>query len=132
MPRRKSPFPRLSPQEAHAALRWLHALGKVKASDISGALKHRERLVQELRERIEQLGGEGLRFLRGPESLRRRARKAPKRVSKAARAAWRAQGRYMAAVRRLSKADRAKVKAIRETSGVRAAIAAAKKMAADR
>jgi hypothetical protein len=39
------------------------------------------------------------------------------------------QGRYMAAVRQLSKADRAKVKAIREKSGVRAAIAAAKRMA---
>lgn len=127
---RKKPFPRLSPAEAHAALRWLHALGKVKASDISGALKHRERLVREVKERLEQLGGEGLRFLRGPEGLRKRARKAPKKVSKAARAAWRAQGRYMAAVRRLSKADRAKIKGIREKSGVRSAIAAAKKMAA--
>ncbi len=129
MPKRKTPFPKLSPKEAHAALRWLHALGKVTASDIAGALKHRQQLVQEIKERLEQLGGEGLRFLRGPEGLRRRSRKAPKRVSKAARAAWRTQGRYMAAVRRLSKADRAKVKAIREQSGVLAAIAAAKKLA---
>jgi len=35
----------------------------------------------------------------------------------------------MGAIRRLSKANRAKVQAIREKSGVRAAIAAAKKMA---
>ncbi len=35
----------------------------------------------------------------------------------------------MAAVRQLAKADRAKIKAIREKSGVRAAIAAAKRMA---
>jgi hypothetical protein len=39
------------------------------------------------------------------------------------------QGRYMAAVRQLPKADRAKIKAIREKSGVRAATAAAKQMA---
>lgn len=129
MPRRKTAFPRLSPAEAHAALRWLHALRKVKASDIAGALKHREQLVQEIKERLEQLGGEGFRFLRGLDGLRKRTRKAPKRASKAARAAWRAQGRYMAAVRRLPKADRAKVKAIREKSGVRAAIAAAKRLA---
>ena len=129
MARRKSPFPKLSPKEAHAALRWLHALGKVKTSDITGALRRREELVNEIKERLEQLGGEGLRFLRGPEALQKRARKAPKRVSKAARAAWKAQGRYMAAVRRLSKADRARMKVIREKSGVGAAIAAAKKTA---
>jgi hypothetical protein len=38
------------------------------------------------------------------------------------------QGRYMAAVRQLPKAARAKIKAVREKSGVRAAIAAAKRM----
>jgi len=129
MPKRKTPFPRLSPGEAHAALRWLHALGKIRASDISGALKHREQLVREIKDRLEQLGGEGLRFLRGAASFQKRAPKAPKKVSKAALTAWRAQGRYMAAVRRLSKADRAKMKALREKAGVRAAIAAAKKMA---
>jgi hypothetical protein len=41
----------------------------------------------------------------------------------------RAQGRYLAAVRPLSKAKRGKVKAIRGKAGVRAAIAAAKRMA---
>ena len=129
MPQRKGPFPRLSPDQAHAALRWLHAIGRVKASDIASALRRRDQLVHEIKERLEQLGGEGLRFLRGPEGLQKRARKAPKRVSKAARAAWKTQGRYMAAVRRLSKADRGKIKGLREKSGVRAAIAAAKKMA---
>jgi hypothetical protein len=39
------------------------------------------------------------------------------------------QGRYLAAVRPLSKAARVKVKEIREKSGVAAAISAAKKMA---
>lgn len=127
---RKSPFPRLSPKEAHAALRWLHALGKVRSSDIANALKEREQLVDELKKRLEQLGGEGLRFLRGATSFEKRPRR--RSASKAARAAWRAQGRYMGFVRQLSKADRMKVKAIREKSGVRAAIASAKKIAAKR
>jgi hypothetical protein len=47
-----------------------------------------------------------------------------------AEAAWRAQGRYLGAVRRLSKVNRAKVKAIREKKGVGSAIAAAKRIAA--
>jgi hypothetical protein len=42
---------------------------------------------------------------------------------------YQAQGRYMAAVRPLTKEQRAKIKAIREKSGVQAAIAAAKRMA---
>jgi hypothetical protein len=53
-------------------------------------------------------------------------------VSAAARAAWRTQGQYLAAVRLLSKADRAKVKSIRQKSGVRPAISAAKSLAAKR
>jgi hypothetical protein len=127
---RKHKFPRLTGQQAHAALRWLHALGKVTAKDIENALGHRERLVQEIKERLEQLGGEGLRFLRGPEALNRApTRRKRRRASAKAQAAWRAQGRYLGAVRRLSKANRAKVKAIREKSGVRAAVAAARKLA---
>lgn len=66
----------------------------------------------------------------GPKQAARNAgRKAKLRVSAATRAAWAAQGRYMAAVRRLPKAARARIKAIREKSGVRAAIAAAKRSA---
>ncbi len=126
---RKSKFPKLSPSQAHAALRWLHALGKVTANDIKNAIGHREKLVAEIKARLEQLGGEGLRFLRGPEALKRPPRRKAKRVSAAARVAWKTQGQYLGAVRPLSKADRLKVKAIREKSGVRAAIAAAKKIA---
>lgn len=129
MARRKHRFPRLSPEQAHAALRWLHTIGKVRRSDIVGALKRRDRLVAEIKKRLKQLGGERLRFLRGPEALKRPARRKAKRVSAKARAAWRAQGKYLGAVRRLAAGDRAKVKAIREKSGVRAAIAEAKKLA---
>jgi hypothetical protein len=59
---------------------------------------------------------------------RRVARRKP-RISAATRKIYQQQGRYMAAVRPLPKAARAKIKAIREKSGVRAAIAAAKRMA---
>jgi hypothetical protein len=127
---RKEKFPKLSAGQAQAALRWLHALRKVTTKDIASAVGHRERLVAEIKERLELLGGEGMRFLRSPASFERRPpRRRAKRVSAAAQAAWRAQGRYMAAVRRLSKANRLRVKAIREKVGVRAAIAAARKMA---
>jgi hypothetical protein len=128
--RRKSPFPSLSPDQAHAALRWLHATGKVRTADIVGALKKREQLVAEIKARLEVLGGEGLRYL-GPASFRRRAGASRRRrkPSAKAQAVWRLQGRYMAAVRRLPKATRAKMKAIREKKGVLAAIAAANRMA---
>jgi hypothetical protein len=125
---RKSPFPKLAADEAHAALRWLHALGKVSAKEIAGALKERDRLAAEIRARLEQLGGQGGRFLTSVAALQRPAKRRLRRVSAKARAAWAAQGRYMAAVRRLPKAARVKVAAIRKAKGVKAAIAAAKKV----
>ncbi len=131
---RKQRFPKISAQEAHAALRWLHGLGKVRAKDIVDALRRREQLVSEIQQKLQELGGEGLRFLRGPEGLKPRQAgpRARKRVSAKARAAWKAQGRYLGAVRALSPANRAKVKAIREKSGVRTAIRAAKNLAPKR
>jgi hypothetical protein len=47
----------------------------------------------------------------------------------ARRAALKLHGQYLGHVRKLSKANKAKIKAIREKSGVRAAIAAARRMA---
>ena len=92
-------------------------------------------MVSELRKRLAVL--EGVNAKNGPFPMRaaavRRAgrkatRKAKRRVSAARRAAMRAQGRYLGAIRQLSKAARKKIKAIREKSGVKAAIAAAKRM----
>jgi hypothetical protein len=97
------------------------------------ALKQRERLVEEIRERVAALGSDGLRLLR-PRGVPRRARSHRSRkkpISKARQAAWRAHGRYLSAVRRLSKALRLQVRAIREKKGIRAAMTAAKKMAKD-
>lgn len=128
-------FPELSHGEAVAALRWLVARRTIRVSQIKDALKRREGLVREIRTRLAALGDDGLRLLKdGPFPLeaRRSATKRPRRrkASAKAQAAWRAQGRYLGATRRLSKADRAKVKKIREAKGVGPAIAAAKKMKA--
>ena len=63
------------------------------------------------------------------KAAKRAAKRRKPRISAATRKMYQQQGRYMAAVRQLPKADRAKIKAIREKSGVRAAIAAAKSSA---
>jgi hypothetical protein len=112
----------------------LVARGTIKVSHIKDALRRRESLVREIRLHLATLGADGLRLLKdGPFPIGAKAaprstslrRKAPSK----ARAAWKAQGQYLGAVRRLSKTDRLRVRAIREKSGPRAAIAAAKRMA---
>jgi hypothetical protein len=128
---RRQRFPKLTGDEAIAALRWLVARRQIKVAQIADALKRRERLVQEIREQLEGLSGEGLRLFRGPVPApeRGRPRRPPKKASAAQQKAWKRQGRYLAAVRRLPKASRARVRTIREKRGVRAAIAAARKAA---
>jgi hypothetical protein len=58
------------------------------------------------------------------------ARRKP-RISEATRKLYQQQGRYMAALRNLSLEQRARIKAIREKSGVRKAIAAARSRLAE-
>jgi hypothetical protein len=127
--KKKAPFPKLTADQAHAALRWLHALGKVTSKEIAGALRERDRLADEIRRRLEELGGQAARFLTSVAALRRPAKRRRTKVSAKARAAWKAQGRYMAAVRRLPKAARVKIAAIRKAKGVAGAIAAANRAA---
>jgi hypothetical protein len=128
---RKTATPSLTPQRAAQALSILIHEGKLKAQDVARALRRRERLIRELTGKLSSLGHEAsgavasLAGRRGPRAAKRK----PARISKAQRAARQAQGRYLGAIRRLSKMNRVRVKAIREKSGVRAAIAAAKKMA---
>jgi hypothetical protein len=66
-----------------------------------------------------------------PQARQRRpaAKKRRRKVSAKARAVWKAQGRYLSAVKQLTPAQRAKVKKIREAKGVGPATAAAKRMA---
>lgn len=124
--------PSLSPERAAQALSILIHEGKLKAADVTRALRRRERLIRELTGRLSSLGHEvsgvaaSLVGRRGRRATGRRSAK----ISKAQRAARKAQGHYLGAIRPLSKANRAKVKAIREKAGVRAAIATAKRIAA--
>jgi len=123
----------LSPDRAAQAVSILVHEGKLKLQDLTRALDRRDKMIGDLRARLasleESASGKIRRRRRGPGKARRtRPRKIAKKISKARRAAQQAQGRYLGAIRRLSKADRAKVKAIREKSGVRVAIAAAKRM----
>jgi hypothetical protein len=132
--RRKTPaLPRISAEQARQALNVLVAEGRIAAAEVSRALVRRERLVRELRARLTSLGEEVARAARqaAPSQKTRSAvrRRAKKAITQAQRAARQAQGQYLGAIRRLSKASRAKVREIRKSDGVRAAIAAAKKLA---
>ena len=107
--------------------------GKIAAGDVARALKNREKMIKDLREKLAagDVGAAG-----GPQARHRRAQGRPPRstrarkaITRAQRAARQAQGRYMAAVRRLSDDARVKVREIRKESGVDAAIKAAMKMA---
>ncbi|SRR6266545_95436 len=141
MARRQRSFLALSGHQAQAALGVLIQEGKLAASEVEKALQRRDRLVRALRASLAALEagvvGVGRRVLKGgpfpmtgkgKPAGRQAVRRKP-RISAATRKIYQQQGRYMAAVRQLAKADRAKIKAIREKSGVRAAIAAAKRMA---
>jgi hypothetical protein len=129
-----SRFPDITPAEAHAVLKWLVATKRLAASEVKTALRKRNVFVEEIRAKLEALTGAGFGLIARAESLRGHASRERRRRKPSAKAlaAWRAQGRYMAAVRRLSSGDRAKVKEIREAKGVRAAIAAAKRLASKR
>ena len=141
MARRRRQSPALSGEHAQQALAILIQEGKLAAGEVKKALQRRARLIRALRASLAALEagvvGAGRRVLKdGPFPMgrmrkaagRRAVRKRP-RISAATRKMYQQQGRYMAALRPLPKAARAKVKAIREKSGVRAAIAAAKRMA---
>ncbi len=138
MARRRSSLVSITAEEAHKALNFLIHEGKITKKSVEKALARREKIIAEIRDRMAVLGveavGFGVRAGKSAAAAMRQAEKAsrkPRRkaVSAATQAARRAQGQYMAAVRRLSKDARKQIKAIREKSGVKEAIAAAKKMA---
>jgi hypothetical protein len=140
MARRRRSLLALSGQQAQAALGVLIQEGKLAAGEVRKALQRRDRLIRALRSSLAALETGavkvGRQFRDSPLAIGRRAKAAKRltkrrkpRISPATRKKYQAQGRYMAAVRNLAKESRAKVKAIRERSGVNAAIAAAKRMA---
>ena len=139
MPRRLRSNRGISAEQAHQALAVLVHDGKIRASEVWKALERRQHLLNELEGRLAALGEsmKGVAAKAGHLPLLasvtrtrtvRETRKRRKPDSAARQAAMRAHGRYLGAIRGLSKPNRAKVKAIREKMGVRAAIAAARKM----
>lgn len=134
--RKRTQLPRISAEQARQALHVLVAEGRLAAAEVSRALARREHLVRDLRARLASLGegasgAIGRAVAEAASPARRRAAKktARRAITAAQRAARQAQGQYLGAIRRLSKASRAKVREIRKKEGVKAAIAAAKKLA---
>lgn len=141
MARRRKSFLALTAQQAQAALGVLIQEGKIAANDVRKALQRRDRLIRALRSSLAALehgvGRLGRQFKDSPFPMVSRRAKPAKfpvarrkpRISAATRKMYQQQGRYMAALRPLSKQQRAKIKAVREKSGVQAAIAAARRLA---
>jgi hypothetical protein len=140
MARRRRSSLALSGEHARQALAILVQEGKLKASEVKKALQRRGRLIRALRSSLAALetgvGIVGKRLIgdraarkarKGTTPKSKAARRKP-RISPATRKLYQQQGRYMAALRNLSPEQRATIKAIREKSGVRKAIAAAKGM----
>jgi hypothetical protein len=131
----------LSGEHARQALAILVQEGKLRAGDVMKALQRRDRLIRALRASLAALetgvgsvgkrlfGSRAARKARKAGTVGRKVVRRTRKISAATRAMFRLQGKYLSALRNLSLEQRAKVKAIREKSGVRKAIAAAKKMA---
>ncbi len=118
---------RLSAHHASLALQMLVDDGKIAAKDVSAALKRREKTIRELRARLSALGEDVAASV--AKTTAREAPRARRAITRAQRRARQAQGRYLAAIRKLSRQARVRVRAIRAKSGVNAAIRAAVKMA---
>ncbi len=117
---------KLSARHASLALQMLVEDGKIAAKDVRAALKRREKTIRELRARLSALGEDVATSV--AKTAAREGPKARRAISRAQRTARQAQGRYLGAIRRLSKQARARIKAIRAESGIDAAIRAAAKM----
>ena len=115
----------ITAEQARSVLNLLISEGRVAARDVAKALRRRKTLVEDLRRGLAALG-EGLIANSPFPAGQRRKRKAA--ISPKQRRARHAQGRYLGAIARLSKTDRAKIRAVREKHGVEKAIAAAKRL----
>lgn len=117
----------LTPTQAHYVLTRLLEEGRVRAHLVASTLDARDREIKSLRERLatlESLGGPARRGRRSAGAATRKRKLSPQ-----VRALRRQQGKYMGFVRRLKPAQKAKVRAVRETKGLPAAIRLASSMA---
>jgi hypothetical protein len=120
---------KLDPRQSHYVLQALLAQRKVGARHIKQILKDWQKEMATLRERLatlEELGGRSVARAgrRIAKAARGVAAKAPvkRRLSPKVRALRRQQGQYMGLVRRLTEAQKASVRAVREKKGLPAAI----------
>lgn len=141
MTRRRSSLA-LSAEQAQQALALLIHEGRLATGEVLKAFHRREKLIREIKQRMAHLGVGGLqlttRLAKGASRKIRAARKGPRptrspqpvrqRVSPKRRAAMVRQGKYLAAIRRLSPQDRSKVKAVLKANGWSKAMAEAKRM----
>jgi hypothetical protein len=121
---------KITPDHALNALRLLIAEGKIAAADVTAALKRREQLILDLRQRLVMLEQGAMSAMRmaGKRVRQKTARRPKRKITAARRAALKLHGRYLGHIRTLPKAARSRIKAIRERSGVQAAIGAARKL----
>ena len=120
----------ITAEHAAHAIHILIAEGKLAAKDVTRALKRRKAMIRELRERLAALeSGVASRVVQTRKAVPRKAGRKKPKLSAATRAKYRQQGRYLAAIRRLSKQDRARIKSIRTKAGAGAAINAAGEVA---
>jgi hypothetical protein len=121
----------ITADRAAHVLHILIAEGKLTAKHVSDALKRREQLIHELRQRLEALerGAVSAVGRVGRKITRKAGRKPKRRMTATRRAALKLHGRYLGHIRTLPSSAKAKVKAIRKKAGVHAAIRAARRIA---
>lgn len=120
----------ITADRAAHVLHILIAEGKLTATHVSGALKRREEMIHELRQRLEALERGAVSVIEATaRRVTRKVTRPRRKMSSARRAVLKLHGSYLGHVRTLPKGAKAKVKAIRERSGVHAAIKAARKLA---
>ena len=111
-------------EEARYVLDRLIARRKIRPSDVERALGDRRQEIQSLRQRLaelERLGSPG-RVRRRPSGRRRGAGRSRRKLSAQARSRLRLQGKYMGYVRRLTAAQKNRVRKVRKEKGWQAAI----------
>jgi hypothetical protein len=117
---------KLTDSEARRAIAVLISQRKLRPTQVAAAVRAHDRMVSELRQRLATLeNGIALDRVRRP----RATKKTRKPISAKRRAAMVRQGKYMAAIRRLSAQNRTKVKAALKSKGYSAAMQEAKRMA---
>ncbi len=129
-PKTRKPLNFTAEHAAHA-IGMLVSEGRIAERDVVNALHRREKLIDDLRERLAALE-QGV--ISGTQKARRKVTrqvrpKGKRKMSATRRAALKLHGKYLGHIRTLPKAAKTKIKKIRARTGVQAAIRAARAMA---